>query len=118
MVLQITKTKSTTLISVTEPTLLVGKVGKEFEESLLESIDESSGQYLIDFENVEFIEKEVIGSLLVLQKVLRENGGSLKLTGIHRALRVIVEVLRLREYFEIIDELMPPMPCMATAAAV
>ena len=118
MELQVTKSKSTTLISFLNPTLLIGAEGRQFEDSLLQSIDEADGQYLLDLENVEYIEEEVIGALLVLQKVLNQSGGTLRLTGIRRAVRIIVEVLKLRDFFEIVDEVMPPMPSMATAAAV
>ena len=118
MELQVTKSKNTTLITIPNPTLLIGEAGRQFEESLLQSIDEADGQYLLDLENVEYIEEEVVGALLVLQKVLNQAGGTLKLTGIRRAVRIIVEVLRLRDFFEIVDEVMPPVASMATAAAV
>lgn len=77
-----------------------GLTGK-FKASLEENTLGDEKDIIVDLGKVEFIDSSGIGSLLDIQKCLREGAGPITLTNTRPAVQSIIELLRLHRVFKI-----------------
>jgi anti-sigma B factor antagonist len=58
---------------------------------------------IIDFQNVGMIDSAGLGSLVALLKQIAERGGSLRLAGLRKRVRLVFEITRTHRIFDMYD---------------
>ena len=87
--------------------------------SQVASLLESTSRLAVDLSGVEFLDSAAIGTLIHLDKEVRQKGGELVLVGTPESILVTLRLLRLEEYFLLVEHLealhpaksdLPPAP--------
>ena len=84
--------------------LIVGN-RHELKQKVLEAVEGGERKVLVDFANTGYIDSSGLGVLVSLAKKLREEGGEMRLAGLHPDLRTLFELTKLDTLFNITDSL-------------
>ncbi len=77
---------------------------KEFKEVLVNTIDGASkNKIVMDMSSLKFIDSSGLGTLVTCLRLMNSNNGELKLAGVTKAVRAILEIVRMHRLFEIFD---------------
>src|SRR2546423_12182120 len=76
------KDKSGIVIVGVEGQLIVGN-RQELKQKVLEALESGSRKFVIDFSKTGYIDSSGLGVLVSLSKKIREQGGELRLAGVH-----------------------------------
>ncbi len=88
------------VLSFAEPVSLEGGTSAQLKERIRSVITEERKRLVVDLGNVTFIDSSGLGALISALKVLRANGGDLKLANVSEPVRSILEITRLLRVFE------------------
>lgn len=81
----------------------------EFKEMMLEIIqnENPSGlkKFILNLEEVDFVDSSGLGSFLSVLRHLRDHGGSLRIANMKKSVRTIFELVSMHKVFEIHDTL-------------
>jgi len=91
---------SVLVLAFAEPIALEGDTSALFKEKIRSLIGEGRGSLVIDMGSVGFIDSSGLGSLISALKVLRANGGDLKLANIGEQVYSVLEITRLLRVFD------------------
>ena len=75
----------------------------ELRTVLLEILGKKAQQLVIDMEEVNFMDSSGLATLVEALQLTRRNGGQLRLTGLQRRVRSILEIARLDTIFEVYE---------------
>jgi len=76
------------------------------EEQMLDAVREASApRVVVDFRFVTFLPTIGLGTLIAVQKWTRQNGGRLRIAGLHGRVRELFHISRLDRIFEIDDSI-------------
>lgn len=76
---------------------------KEAREIFSSLLDEGKREFVIDLEDVDFIDSSGLGALVGFLKKVRIGEGNLKLRGVKRPIQKIFELTHLDRVFEYVD---------------
>ena len=96
------KDKSGVVIVGVEGQLIVGN-RQELKQKVLESLEEGSRKFVIDFSKTGYIDSSGLGVLVSLSKKIREQGGELRLANLNDDLKTLFELTKLDTLFQISD---------------
>jgi anti-sigma B factor antagonist len=82
--------------------LIVGN-RQELKSAVLERLEAGGRKFVIDFDNSSYIDSSGLGVLVSLSKKVREQGGSLRLSGLNDDLKTLFELTKLDTLFHIAD---------------
>lgn len=95
-------------ISVTDEHVLVTLSGSiyveeaaQLRESLIGYIDNGHKIFVVDLENVDYIDSSGLGTLVAIQKRALQNGGSVIIKSLRGLVKDLFELTRLTKVFEI-----------------
>jgi anti-sigma B factor antagonist len=91
---------SVLVLEFAEPVSLEGDSSAQFKEKIRGLIGEGRKSLVIDMGRVGFIDSSGLGSLISALKVLRANGGDLKLANIGEQVYSVLEITRLLRVFD------------------
>ena len=91
---------SVLVLAFAEPVSLEGDSSARFKEKIRSYVGEGRSSLVIDMGRVTFIDSSGLGSLISALKVLRANGGDLKLANIGEQVYSVLEITRLLRVFE------------------
>ena len=94
---------SVLVLEFAEPVTLEGDSSALFKEKIRGLIGEGRRSIVIDMGRVGFIDSSGLGSLISALKVLRANGGDLKLANIGEQVYSVLEITRLLRVFDTFD---------------
>ena len=80
--------------------LIVGN-RQELKQKVLESLEDGSRKFVIDFSKTGYIDSSGLGVLVSLSKKIREQGGELRLAGLNADLQTLFELTKLDTLFAI-----------------
>lgn len=77
---------------------------KEIEDELIGLIESEPGiKLLLNFQNVDHLSSAALGTLITLNKKIKEQNGALKLCDINRQIFEVFKITRLHRVFDIQD---------------
>src|SRR5436189_5594539 len=88
------KDKSGVVVVGVEGQLIVGN-RQELKQKVLDALEEGSRKFIIDFSKTGYIDSFGLGVLVSLSKKIREQGGELRLAGLHADLQPLFELPKL-----------------------
>jgi len=95
------KERNALVVSVT------GRMGEvsapEFEEKMMQCIDEGEKTIVVDLERLEYISSAGLRSILATAKALKEVGGKIFLAGLTGAVKEVFEISQFVSIFEVYD---------------
>ena len=94
------KDKSGVVVVGVEGQLIVGN-RQELKQKVLDSLEEGSRKFVIDFSKTGYIDSSGLGVLVSLSKKIREQGGDLRLCGLNEDLQTLFELTKLDTLFAI-----------------
>ena len=62
-------------------------------------------EYIINLENVQYMDSSGIGALLYVHSELKKKGLPLRITGVTGSVRKVIELTKLMEYFPVVADL-------------
>lgn len=83
--------------------LVIGEPVEEFEEVVVDLVDDGVRFLVIDLEHVSRLDSSGVGSLVSALRNCRDQGGDARLAGPSDHLRKIIEMMGLMQVFEIFD---------------
>src|SRR5688500_8193599 len=83
-----------------EGQLIVGN-RQELKQKVLDSLEEGSRKFVIDFSKTGYIDSSGLGVLVSLSKKIREQGGELRLAGLNADLQTLFALTKLDTLFAI-----------------
>lgn len=93
-----------TIIITPKISSLDAKDVPEFKEKVLDIImnQNKTGlkKFILDLKHIEFVDSSGLGSFLSILRHLRDHGGSLRLTNMHKSVRTIFELVSMHKVFE------------------
>lgn len=99
-----TETKNDVLVVAPKEKRLDAKVAAEFKEKLLDMIkNHSATQFLIDLDNVDFVDSSGLGVMVSLLKAIGKNG-ELKIVNPKSQVKSMFELTRLNLVFNVFDD--------------
>ena len=60
-------------------------------------------ELVIDLSNVDFCDSSGLSALLIAERKMRENGGTVKLVGVHKKVLTLIKISHLDRAFQIYD---------------
>jgi len=91
-----------TVARVLAPKLYAGESADRVGRRLLESARKGEfRRLLVDFSRVDVVSSTFLGTLAVLHRALRKQGGALRIFGLHESLERVFEIAHLRDLFGI-----------------
>jgi anti-sigma B factor antagonist len=88
------------VLSFAEKLSLEGEASTQFKDKIRAVIGEGRRQLVIDMGDVAFIDSSGLGALISALKVLRANGGDLKLANLSEPVWGVLEITRLLRVFD------------------
>lgn len=76
---------------------------ERFREAMAAAIDGAGGNWVLDLTPVRFVDSSGLGAILSCLRRAKAAGGDLKLAGLDRPVRTMIELVRLDRVFEIHD---------------
>ena len=100
--LKIERSLDETFVTIKESKLLDDESIKEMQTTLLELIDsDRHNKMLLNFSEVEFLSSSFLGTLVKMQKRVREKGGELTLININSKIMKVFKITQLDKIFDI-----------------
>ena len=100
--LKIERSLDETFVTIKESKLLDDESIKEMQTTLLELIDsDRHNKMLLNFSEVEFLSSSFLGTLVKMQKRVREKGGELTLININSKIMKVFKITQLDKIFNI-----------------
>ena len=100
--LKIERSLDETFVTIKESKLLDDESIKEMQSTLLELIDsDRHNKMLLNFSEVEFLSSSFLGTLVKMQKRVREKGGELTLININSKIMKVFKITQLDKIFNI-----------------
>lgn len=62
-------------------------------------------ELIVDLSNVEFCDSSGLSALLIAERKMRENGGAVKLVGVHKKVLSLIKISHLDRAFQIYDSI-------------
>ena len=99
-------TRSRDGVAILEPEgrIIVGAGDRTLFDRVVETVEESSSNILINLENVPMIDSSGIGQLLAARNTVASRGGSVKLLRLPPRVQDLLQVTRLLAVFEVFDD--------------
>lgn len=91
---------SVLVLAFAEPLQLEGDTSDRFKEWLKSEIGDGDLRLVMDLGRVEFIDSAGLGALISCFKMLRANGGDMKLANVPGPVRTVFEITRLLRVFD------------------
>jgi anti-sigma B factor antagonist len=91
---------SVLVLAFAEPLSLEGDASARFKEKIRGLSGEGRRSLVIDMGHVRFVDSSGLGSLISALKVLRANGGDLKLANVGEQVYSVLEITRLLRVFD------------------
>ncbi len=88
------------VVAFTRTTSLEGERSARFKRAIRELIDEGHRQVILDCEEVAFIDSQGLGALISSLKILRAEGGDLKLANVPEPVDTVLRITKLARVFE------------------
>jgi anti-sigma B factor antagonist len=82
--------------------LIVGN-RQELKQRVLDELERGERRFLIDFARTAYIDSSGLGVLVSLSKMIREQGGELRLANLNEDLKTLFELTKLDTLFQIAD---------------
>ncbi|BBM83106.1 STAS domain-containing protein [Candidatus Uabimicrobium amorphum] len=103
--LKIEEEKNFTIVSFFDTVILDETNITTFAEELVSVIKSRQKiNLVIDFANIEFLSSAVLGKLVKIRKIVKKQGGKLKLCGLRTNLMQIFKVTKLHKVFDIVAD--------------
>lgn len=103
--LKIEEEKNFTIVSFFDTVILDETNITTFAEELVSVIKSRQKiNLVIDFANIEFLSSAVLGKLVKIRKIVKKQGGKLKLCGLRTNLMQIFKVTKLHKVFDIVTD--------------
>lgn len=87
---------------------MTGSINFSSRKTLRAAIDEglARGQrdFVLEMQNVEFIDSSGLGALVACFSTVRKQGGSMKLTRVPRIVYELMEMTKLTQFFDLYDD--------------
>jgi anti-sigma B factor antagonist len=109
---------SVLVLSFAEPMSLVGERSRQLKEQIRADITDGRRQFVVDLGRVEFIDSSGLGALISALKLLRANGGELKLANASEPVQSVLEITKLLRVFETHPSAEEALSSFASAGAV
>jgi anti-sigma B factor antagonist len=100
MELSFREVDSALVLSFTDPISIEGDASVLFKERIRRQLDGPGQNLVIDMGLVDFVDSSGLGALISTLKVLRAEGGDLKLANVGEKVRSVLEITRLLRVFE------------------
>ena len=75
-----------------------------FKDTFKELLREGASSYVVDFQEVDYIDSGGLGSLVSALRQTRSVEGDIKISGLSGKVRSVFEITRLHRIFEIFDD--------------
>ncbi|MBN1797265.1 MAG: anti-sigma factor antagonist [Spirochaetales bacterium] len=73
----------------------------KLKELVLKMIEKKIGQFIINLENVDYIDSSGIGALIYICSTIKKINMKLQITNIHGSVKKVIELTKLMGYFPI-----------------
>ena len=98
------KTENDVLIVVINEKRATVDFSAELKEDLIQKIDESNKNVVIDLTATEFVDSSFLGTLVAGLKKATMKSGDLKIVGLQQPVRAMFELTRLYRIFDIFED--------------
>lgn len=75
-----------------------------FRDTIKNLLKEGTGKFVVDFQQVDYIDSGGLGSLVSSLRQIRQEEGDLKVSGLNDKVRSVFELTRLHRIFEIFED--------------
>jgi anti-sigma B factor antagonist len=77
----------------------------ELRDAMLEEIESGARTLIVDLEAVRYVDSSGLSSLVHVATTIEKRQGHILLCGLDTSVRKVLEMTRLTEYFEIVDDM-------------
>jgi anti-anti-sigma factor len=102
MQFDIKKNGTATVLKIKERKL-DANVSSELKGEFLVLCKPSLKELVIDLSDVEFCDSSGLSALLIAERKMRENGGAVKLAGVHKKVLSLIKISHLDRAFQVYD---------------
>ena len=103
--ISVTETDGVTIVHFNDQRILDAGLIQQLGEDLFQLVEEEQrDKLLLNFVDVEFLSSAALNRLIMLDKKVKERGGTLKLCNICGGIMDVFVITRLDKHFEIIED--------------